>query len=90
MRSVSLGTIRSRVERLASAWPSSPETMFVHWVDRYERCPFCAADLEAPAQAMAMAEAVAARAPGDPPPTLVFYSTDDLTACPQCGVALVS
>lgn len=90
MRGSSLSAIRARVERLAVAWPSSPKPVFVHWVDRYERCPSCAADLEAHAQATALAEAVDARAPGAPPPTLVFYSTDDLTTCPQCGAPLPS
>ena len=30
----SLGTIRARVERLASVCLPSPETLFLHWVDR--------------------------------------------------------
>jgi hypothetical protein len=86
----SLGTTRARVERLASICPPSSGPLFVHWVDRYERCPSCAADLEAPAQARALAEAVAARAAGDPPPTIVWYSTDELTTCPRCRAALPS
>ena len=86
----SLGTIRARVERLASTSPPSPETLFLHWVDRYERCPSCAADLAAHAQARALAAAVAGQRPGNPPPTIVWYSTDDLTTCPRCGATLSS
>jgi hypothetical protein len=41
----SLGSIRARVERLASAWPTSPQTTFVSWVPPIERCPACACDL---------------------------------------------
>ena len=32
----------------------SPETFFVHWVDWYERCPACGADLQVYAQATAL------------------------------------
>ena len=71
-----------------SAWPTSPEPLFVHWAGQYERCPSCAADLDAYAQATALAEAVDGRAPGELPPTVVFYSTDDLTTCPRCHAAL--
>ena len=47
----SLGTVRvrvrARVARLASIFLPSPELlMLLHWMDRYERCPSCAADLE--------------------------------------------
>ena len=90
MRGSSLSAIRARVERLVSAWPSSPEPLFVSWVPPYERCPCCAADLEAHAQAAAFAEAVEGHAPREPPPKLVFYSIDELTTCPQCGTPLPS
>ena len=58
--------------------------------DHVLQCPSCAADVEAFAQAMALGEAVAARAPGDPPPTMVWYSTNDLMSCPRCGAPLPS
>ena len=87
----SLGHIRARVERLASTWPTSqPETVFVHWIQRFERCPACAYDLDAHARAAALAEAVEGHAPGEYPPTLVFYGTDGLTTCPRCGAPLPS
>ena len=84
----SLGPIRARVERLAADWPTSPETQFVSWVHLIERCPVCGCDLVAHAQATALAEAVAGRAPDDLPPPLVFYATDELTTCPRCGATL--
>jgi len=86
----SLGSIRARVERLASVWPTSRETVFIGWVLAHERCPSCAADLVAPAQAAALAKAVEGRDPRDLPPPLVFYSTDELTTCPRCGAPLPS
>jgi ribosomal protein S27E len=83
----SLGSVRARVERLASVWPRSPETVFVSWVE-IERCPVCGGDLVAHAQAAALAKAVAWRDPRDLPPPLVWYSTEDLLTCPRCGAAL--
>ena len=59
MRSMALGSIRTRVERLTAAWPTSPGTTFVHWMDLIERCPACGGDLAAHAQAAALAKAVA-------------------------------
>ena len=80
----SLGTIRARFERLASGCLPSPGTLFLHWVGSVTSGARPAPPIsEAPAQAMALAEAVAARAPGEPPPTVVSYSTDDLTTCPR-------
>ena len=84
----SLGTIRVRVERLASVCLPSPEMLFLHWVHRYERCPGCAADLAAHARETALAAALARQTPGDPPPSMVFFSTDALLTCPFCGAAL--
>jgi hypothetical protein len=84
----SLGTIRPRVERLASDWPTSPETTFVSWMHPIERCPAC--DLVAHAQTAALAEAVEGRDPRDLPPPLVFFWTGDLTTCPRCGAPLPS
>ena len=84
----SLGSIRARVERLASGWPMSPGTTFVRGLDPLERCPVCGCDLDAPAQAAALAKAVAGRDPRDLPPPLVFYATDELTTCPRCGATL--
>jgi hypothetical protein len=86
----SLGSIRARVERLASDWPMSPETVFVSWVHPIERCPVCSCDLVAHAQAAALAKAVEGRDPRDLPPPLVWYSTDELTTCPRCGAPLPS
>ena len=90
MRGVALGSIRTRVERLASGWPTSSEPLFVHWIQPYEQCPSCAADLDGYAQAAAWARAVEGLAPGAPPPALVFYGTDELTTCPRSRVALAS
>ena len=81
----SLGSIRARVERLASTWPTSPHTTFVSWIQSIERCPVCGCDLKAHAQAKALAAAVKGRDPRELPPRLVWYSTDDLTTCPRCG-----
>ena len=89
MRGLSLGSIRARVER-PSACPTAPEPLFVHWVDRYERCPSCAVDLDAYAQATALAEAVADHAPGELPSKVVSYSTEELTTCPRCDATLRS
>ena len=86
----SLGSIRARVEGLASAWPTPAETVFVSWAHLIERCPVCGCDLDAHARATALAEAVSGRAPDDLPPPLVFYATDKLTTCPRCGAPLPS
>ena len=86
----SLGTIRARVDRLASAWPLPSATVFVSWVSPYERCPACGCDLDGAAQAAALAQAVEGRDPRDLPPTFVFYDIGDLTTCPQCGAPLPS
>jgi hypothetical protein len=86
----SLGTIRARVERLASDCLSSPETVFVCWQDRYKQCPACAFDLDAHARETALAAAVARPWPGDDPPGMLFYSTDVLTSCPHCHAPLPS
>lgn len=89
MRGSSLSPVLARVERLAAAWPSSPETTFIHWVHEYERCPSCGADLAELARASALAKAVKGAAPGALPPGFVFYAIDDeLTACPRCGAPL--
>ena len=84
----SLGTIRARVERLASVCLPSPNTLFVSLEEGETQCPSCAADLEAHARATALAEAVGRQRPGDPSPSLVCYLTTDLLTCPSCGVAL--
>lgn len=86
----SLGSIRARVERLASTWPTSPETVFVSWIHPFERCPACACDLVAHAQAAALADAVNGRDPCDRPPPLAFFWTGDLTTCPHCGAPIPS
>jgi hypothetical protein len=82
----SLGTIRARVERLVG--PTTPETMLISWQGRNQRCPACAADLTAHAAETALAAAVAGQRPGDPPPTMVWFSTDELRTCPRCGARL--
>jgi rubredoxin len=86
----SLGSIRARVERLASAWPTSPNTTFISWISPDTRCPFCNCDLEAHAQAAALAEAVKGRDPRELPPRVVFFAIDELTTCPRCGAMLQS
>jgi hypothetical protein len=83
----SLGTIRTRVERLSGSLPS-PTPLIIHEQFRYERCPACGAELDAHAQATALAAAVAGQRPDDPPPAVVWYSTDALTTCPRCGAPL--
>jgi hypothetical protein len=67
----SLGSVRARVERLAAVCLPSPQTVFLHWVDRYEQCSACGADLKAHARETALAKAVAGQRPGDPPPIMV-------------------
>jgi len=86
----SLGTIRARVERLAALGLASPQTFLISWKDRNQRCPACDADLKAHAAQAALAAAKAGQRPGDPPPGFVWFSTDELTTCPRCGVALPS
>ena len=91
MRGSSLSTILTRVDRLVTAWPSSPDTTFICWEQADERCLFCTADLAAAARAAALAKAVAGRAPGERPPRLVFYAiNDEFATCPQCGAPLPS
>ena len=60
----SLGTIRSRVERLASVCLPSPVPLIniFHEQCRYTPCPACGADLQAHAQALAAARADRLRA----------------------------
>ena len=60
----SLGTIRARVERLASIGLPSWEPLIISWKYRHTRCPACGADLEGHAEALALAEAHADRARG--------------------------
>ena len=84
----SLGTIRARVERLASTSLSLPTTMFVCSEEWYRQCPACAFDLDAHAREAALTEAVARRRPAGPSPSLVCYSTTDMLTCPQCGARL--
>ena len=84
----SLGTIRARVERLASVCLPSPETLLISWQERNQRCPACAADLKAHAAETALAAAVAGQRPGEPPPPFVWFSTDELTTCPRCRALL--
>jgi hypothetical protein len=85
----SLGSIRARVERLASAWPPSPETVFVCLELADERCPSRTYDLKAHARAQVLAAAVA-RDPGGLPPPLVCYVPEHLTTCPRYGATLPS
>jgi hypothetical protein len=81
----SLSSVRARVERLTSTWPTSPEPMIIHWELREEPCPSCGADLDSLAEAQALAEASADRARGA---ARRFYWVEDLTACPQCGAPI--
>jgi hypothetical protein len=82
----SLGTIRTRLERLASTWPTSEEgPQVIHEQFQYERCPACSADLEAHARALAVAAARADRARGVVPPVSQY---DELTTCPRCDATL--
>ena len=89
MRGLSLGSIRARVERLVSArLPApapAPVPLIIHWKLTDEPCPACGADLTAPAEAQAVAEASAKRARGD---ARVIYFADELTTCPDCGATL--
>ena len=80
----SLGSIRARVERLASTWPTSPHTTFVSWIQSISGARL-GVGFEVHAQAKALAAAVKGRDPRELPPRLVWYSTDDLTTCPRCG-----
>ena len=82
----SLGSIRARVERLASDWLPPPETVFIGWVLSHERSPSCGANLKPHAQAAALARAVERRDPRDLPPPWVWV--DDLLTCPLCGATL--
>jgi uncharacterized protein (UPF0212 family) len=84
----SLGTIRTRVERLAAAVLSSPHTVFVCLEEGCTQCPACAFDLDTNTREAALAQALAQLPPGDPPPRLVAYVPSELTTCPRCGEAL--
>jgi hypothetical protein len=79
----SLGTIRTRVERLATACLPSPVPLVIfHEQCRYTPCPACGADLQAHAQALAVARADRARGVAH----VVEY--DEWTRCPRCDVPL--
>ena len=83
----SLGTIRARVERLASVYPSAEEPpLIIHWKMPVERCPSCgtAIDAEEEAVARAEAEAEADRARGEA--RRIYWA--ELTTCPRCGARL--
>ena len=81
----SLGTIRTRVERLASVCLAAPEPVIIHWELWEEPCPSCGADLDDLAGAQALAEVSADRARGA---NRMFYWTADLTTCPRCHARL--
>jgi hypothetical protein len=85
MRGFSLGSLRTRVERLASVCLAAPEPepMLVHW-HWPDDCPSCGAELLTHAKAQVEADARRAAA-AQPPPRVVWSS---LTACPRCGAAL--
>jgi hypothetical protein len=84
----SLGTVRARVERLASVYPTAEEEplFIIRWKDFRQRCPACGADLEALAAVQVRAEASAARARGDR--VQMSYWPDTLPSCPRCGATL--
>ena len=89
MRSMALGSIRTRVDRLASAWATSRKTVFVCMEQWYERCRACAYDLKAHARAAVWAEALKGRDPREGPPAFVHVLPEKLT-CPRCGAPLPS
>jgi hypothetical protein len=80
----SLQTVRARVERLASACLPAPEPLvnIFHEQCRYTPCPACGADLQAHAQALAVAVADRVRGVAH----VVEY--DQLTTCPRCAMPL--
>ena len=82
----SLGSIRARVERLASACRRRRKRCSSATNSRYERCPACNYDLMAHARAAAWVEAVKGR---DRPPPFVHVLPEHLT-CPRCGATLPS
>ena len=71
----SLGTIRARVERLASVWPTSPETTFITWIPPFTRCPSC----------NGLLVEVAKDEVSDLLPDGTRRSYDQFSRCPQCG-----
>ena len=80
----SLGTIRTRVERLASVCLPSPEPLIIfHEQCRYEPCPACGADLQAHAQALAAARADARAGRG-----ARRRGLRRVTTCPRCAAPL--
>ena len=82
----SLGTIRSRVERLASVCLSSPAPMTIfHEQFHYERCPACRAELGAHARAVA-----AGRAYRDVRGVTHVFGNDydTVMTCPRCDAPL--
>ena len=81
----SLGSVRSRVERLASVCLPAPEPMIIHWELWEAPCPSCRADLDGLATAQAEAEIRADRARGA---VRTFYWPADLTTCPRCHAPL--
>ena len=84
----SQGTIRARVERKSSAWPTSTETQFFSWLHPIERCPVCACDLVTHTREAALAQAVEGRDTRDLPPPMVFFWVGELERCPRCGLTL--
>jgi hypothetical protein len=86
----SLGTIRARVEQLASAWPTSPETLFVHWGGSVRAVPVLWVRSEGPRAGGGVGRGCRRSRAERTPADLVFYSTDELTTCPRCGATLPS
>ena len=81
----SLGTIRTRVERLAAVCPPVEEApIIIHEQFRYARCPACGAELAAHAHAMAAARADRVRGVAH----VCADDYDELTTCPRCAAPL--
>jgi hypothetical protein len=50
----SLGTIRTRVERLAAVYPTAEEPpLIIHWKMPVEPCPSCGAEIDVQEEALA-------------------------------------
>ena len=82
----SLGTIRSRVERLASVCLPSPEPMIIHEQFRYAALPVLRRRSGRPTRRRGPWRRPAPdRARGV---VRVFQWADELTTCPRCGAPL--
>ena len=84
-----LQAIRSRVERLAQACGTADaETLLNHRGNPYNKCSGCGYDVDAHAQAQAVADAQREDGPEATRKIIVYWWPMTLKVCPECGAEL--